>query len=141
MEALGSREGVFAGLKSISSSSIGLTGGCSICAGDASGTLTVGTTKVKSSFAFDGLLEGGITWGTTILEGVLRGDANFGVPSLVGVGSRGSPGDARTHGRTFLAVVRFGDELIDFGVTALGLGLLGGGLVCSLEAWSWLLTE
>lgn len=104
--------------------------------------VTVGTTKVKSSFAFDGLLESRTTGGRTFLEGVVRGDANaFGVPILSGVPeSWDSRGLATTYGRTALGTVRFGDEEIDLGVTAaLGFGLLGG-LDCSAEA-SWLLTE
>ncbi len=48
--------------------------------------VTVGTTKVKSSLALDGLLEGRATGGRTVLEGVVRGEAKaFGVPTLLGV--------------------------------------------------------
>ena len=62
----------------------------------------------------------------------------FGDPALVGVGSWGSP--ETVADRAILGAVRFGDEVMDLGVTAFGFGLLGG-LVCSAEGWSWLLTE
>jgi hypothetical protein len=97
---------------------------------------TVGTTKVKSSLAFDGLLDGRATGGRTILEGVVRGDANpLGVPTLLGVPEAwDSLGLATTYGRTALGTVRLGDELIDLGVTAAFVFGLLGGLDCSVEA-------
>lgn len=130
------RGGVLDNLGIIDPVSIGLGGDRSSGGGRGLKAATWGTIKVKSSWALDGLLDAGATKGT-ILEGVERGDPkDFGVPDLVGVGRRGS----FSPGRVVLGIVRLGEELIVFGVTAFGLGLLGG-LECSVEGWSWPLIE
>lgn len=116
----------------ISWSPIGGAWGCSSW-GDGIPAVTFGTTKLNSSCPFEGLLDGERMGGCNIREGVVRGDPKpFGVPALAGVGSFLSPGEETWPGRTILGTVRFGDELMDFGVTGFGLGLLGG-LDCSAE--------
>jgi hypothetical protein len=98
---------------------------------------TVGTTMVKSSWAFVGLLDrAGGGAGFVVLPGVIRGEgADLLATSLEGVGRLDSlaveawPGLGR-------CTVRFGEAPIALGVTA-GLGRTrSGGLSCSIDARS-----